>query len=105
MTVPTARAIARGTLWASLAFNGALVVVDLTGRHYEAAGGQSVVLVVLATWLWLLPKIDGLLDAKRAEAIAQRAVAEIALQEVQFLQRSGQLRIGVSVEGPTERRH
>lgn len=105
MTVPTARLGARLTLWASLAWNGGIVVANVVRGRYEAGAFALIVVGVLATWLWLVPKIDGWLDARLAEAIAQKTSAEIVLAEVQRLQRHGELQIGVSIRGAPERMH
>lgn len=105
MTVPTARTIARTALVFSLGFNTAAVLTNTLAGRYEAAAVQSILVGLLTAWLWLVPKIDAWLDARLAEAVAQQAVAEIALTEMQRMQRRGELQVGLRVEGPSERMH
>lgn len=105
MTVPTSRTLARGALWASIGLNTSTVLTNLVAARYEAGATLSILVMLLAAWLWLIPKVDAWVDARLAEALAHKTVAEIALAEVQRLQRQGDLRVGLSVEDQTERLH
>lgn len=90
------RAIAGAVLWGSAGFNVAVMLSSVWRHEIAVAAVQSVLVVILAAWLALRPKLDAWLDARLAEANAQRDTAQLLFKEVERLQRDGQLQLGVT---------
>lgn len=106
MTTTHARQFARAVMVGSVLFNAGLLVVNVAWDKYEPAAMQSIVVAFLAVWLYVTPKVDAWLDARLAEATANQRTAEIASAELERMQRAGELRVGMSVQGRhSERMH
>jgi hypothetical protein len=99
------RRIARLVMFGSAGLNLGITLGDLARREYTIAATQSVLVVVLAVWLYVMPRVDDWLDARVGEATAQRQLAETMLKEVQRLAQAGGLRVGVASEVTGMRPH
>lgn len=98
-------AIARGTLWAALAFNLVLFVVDVWQHNYVGAAVETLIVAVQASWIALAPRADALLEARLGAAIAEREASKLILAEVQRLARAGELRFTVKASTAAMRTH
>lgn len=82
LTVEARRALARGALWGSLAFNAIVMVADLVDGHARAGALMSVIVAVLAWWVQLAPRVEAWLDANCDTAIVSLRMAEQAHAEI-----------------------
>ena len=106
MTWLNKRTVAYRLMLGSVGLNTGIVVGDLVVRQWAGAAHQSIVVALLGTWFWLVPKVDAWLDAQLAEAEANQRTAEMASAEFARLQRRGELQVGVTMQArPLERMH
>lgn len=106
MTTKHRSSLGTAALAFSAVFNLLQVVIDVWRGEFGVAGAQCLLLVLIAAWFYLLPKFDAWLDARLAEAIAQRQTAEAIHGEVQRKVLSGEFGFGLRVTaGPPARAH
>ena len=96
MTTAQHRTIARVTAWAAFALNVGVCVGYLVGRYYFAAAWSSVLAMLMAAWLSLLPKVEAWLDANVASARIHRDLQQTALEVMREQRRAGNARVTVS---------
>lgn len=96
-------AIAAATLWGGGVLNLGVVVLKLWFHDYGGAAVQSVVVVFLGAWIGVVHKIDAWVDARLAEAVAQRRMAENMAQVMERQTAVAMQAVRGAVDGKGER--
>jgi len=96
MTTAQYRTLARVATMAGCALNVGVCVGDLVAGWYHSAGAMSIVAVLAAAWLLLLPKLDDWIDAKVAGARIQQDMQQTALDVMREQKRAGNARVSVT---------
>lgn len=87
--------LAIAAVWAAAGVNLVAVIAGIVRHDYGSAGVQSVLIVCLAAWGRLVPRVIATLDAKLGEATAQERMAQIALEALKKQMDAGDLHLTV----------
>jgi hypothetical protein len=103
MKIPPTRRWSTVLLWISIAVNLCATGLSLATRVWWLAGFQSAFVACLATWAWLLPRVDAWSAAGVGEAETKYETAKVVLTQMQRVSQSGSP-IRVRVDMPDARR-